>query len=33
MEGVLGRYGKARAFSPKMYYLAKMPWQEGCCRT
>ena len=29
MEGVVGRYGKARAFSPTMYHLAKMPWQEG----
>jgi FkbH-like protein len=29
MEGVVGRYGKARAFSPTLYHLAKMPWQEG----
>ena len=29
MEGVVGRYGKTRAFSPRMYHLAKMPWQEG----
>jgi FkbH-like protein len=29
MEGVVGRFGKARAFSRAMYHLAKMPWQEG----
>jgi FkbH-like protein len=29
LEGVVGRYGKARAFSPTMYHLARMPWQEG----
>ena len=29
MEGVVARYGKARAFSPTMRHLAKMPWQEG----
>jgi FkbH-like protein len=29
MEGVVGRFGKARAFSPTLYHLAKMPWQEG----
>jgi FkbH-like protein len=29
MEGVAGRYGKARAFSPALYHLARMPWQEG----
>jgi FkbH-like protein len=29
MEGVVGRFGKARAFSSAMYHLAKMPWQEG----
>jgi FkbH-like protein len=29
MEGVAGRFGKARAFSRAMYHLAKMPWQEG----
>ena len=29
MEGVVGRYGKARAFSSTMYHLARMPWQEG----
>jgi FkbH-like protein len=29
MEGVIGRFGKARAFSPTLYHLAKMPWQEG----
>ncbi|HEX5080249.1 MAG TPA: HAD-IIIC family phosphatase [Geminicoccaceae bacterium] len=28
MEGVVGRFGKGRAFSPTMYHLAKMPWQE-----
>jgi FkbH-like protein len=29
MEGVVGRYGKDRAFSSTMYYLARMPWQDG----
>lgn len=29
MDGVAGRYGKARAFSPALYHLARMPWQEG----
>ncbi|MGH6916124.1 MAG: HAD-IIIC family phosphatase, partial [Geminicoccaceae bacterium] len=29
MEGVVGRFGKARAFSQTLYHLAKMPWQEG----
>ncbi len=29
MEGVVSRYGKARAFSSTMYYLARMPWQDG----
>jgi FkbH-like protein len=29
MDGVVSRYGKVRAFSPTMYHLARMPWQEG----
>jgi len=28
-DGVLSRYGKARALNPTMYYLARMPWHEG----
>jgi FkbH-like protein len=29
LDGVVGRYGKDRAFSPTLYHLARMPWQEG----
>ncbi len=29
MEGVAGRFGKARAFNPAMYFLARMPWHDG----
>jgi FkbH-like protein len=29
MEGMASRFGKARAFNPATYFLARMPWHEG----